>query len=103
MLTLSRVMVGSLTALTAALGVVVAGPVASAFASDGDCADLVSKSTRKSSNYAVVRNHCGHRIKARAVINNWPDTDCAYIAAGASREFRTGGSFSPTASAGREC
>jgi hypothetical protein len=72
-------------------------------ASAADCAVLKRTYTEGSSKYAVVRNTCARRITARAVVNNFPDTNCLRIAAKGQRTFRTGGSFSPSAHGAVEC
>lgn len=95
--------VASAAAVTTAVTALLLGPAPSAFAADGDCADLVRTYTKKASRYALIKNHCNRQIRARAVVNNWPDSSCQYIAAGATRVYRTGGSFSPRATSGREC
>ena len=77
------------------------GTADTAFAAD--CAVLKRTYTEGSSKYAVVRNVCGRRIVARAVVNNFPDTNCLGIAANGRRTYRTGGSFSPSAEGAVEC
>lgn len=84
-------------------GSLAVGLAPTAGAGDNDCADLVKTYQRKSSNYALISNHCDKGIRARAVVNNWKDTGCYFMSPGSTREFRTGGSFSPRASSGREC
>jgi hypothetical protein len=89
-----KVQLSRLGAVLLAAGAVVAIPQS---AQATGCASLVRAFDSGSSRYATVKNVCGHSISARPTVPNFPDPNCAPIAAGQSMTFRTGGLFSPFA------
>lgn len=94
--------VSSLVAIAVASSsmiVVASGSAASA----AGCAVLTRTYTEGVTKYAVVKNQCGREITAQVVVNNWNDTNCAYIGSYGTRTYRTGGIASPTADYAREC
>lgn len=54
-------------------------------------------------NWAVVHNTCGHTIRARAVVDRFPDSSCRSIAPHSQVDVRVSGWMGPSANSATEC